>query len=409
MSTSVLSRRGREAPASPIRKLEPLARKATERGTKIYHLNIGQPDIATPTAFVSRAQLRPGEVLSYSPSAGLYPYRQALAAYYTATISDLAVPITEADVLVTTGGSEALLFTMFALCDPGDEIITPEPYYPNYGMFALMAGAVLRPLPTRIEDGFRLPPPAAFAAAVTPRTRAILLCNPSNPTGAVYSRAALTEVVELCRSRGLILICDEVYRDFIYADGEAGRPQSVLQIPGAAEVSVVIDSLSKRFSACGARIGCLLSKNAEIIDAATRFAMSRLSPPTLGQLGGLGALEEPGPFVAGMIEKFRRRRDVLMQELGRLPGVVAPQAQGAFYLMTRLPVQSSERFCEWLLTDFSDRGETVMLAPGPGFYRTSGSGQDEVRIAYVLGEEPLRRAVELLGLALQKYPGTKQA
>ncbi len=404
MSKSVLSQRGREAPASPIRKLEPLARKATERGTKIYHLNIGQPDIATPEAFVKRAQLRPGEVLSYSPSAGLYPYRQALAAYYNTTISGLAVPITESDVLVTTGGSEALLFTMFALCDAGDEIITPEPYYPNYGMFALMAGATLRPLPTRIEDGFSLPSPAAFAAAVTPRTRAILLCNPSNPTGAVYSRAALTEVVELCRSRGLVLICDEVYRDFIYAEGEAARPQSVLQIPGAAEIAVVIDSLSKRFSACGARIGCLISKNAEIVDATTRFAMSRLSPPTLGQLGGLGALEEPGPFVAGMIEKFRRRRDVLMHELRRLPGVLAPEAQGAFYLMTRLPVASSERFCEWLLTDFSHNGETVMLAPGPGFYRTPGSGQDEVRIAYVLGEEPLRRAVELIGLALAKYP-----
>ena len=409
MSKSVLSQRGREAPASPIRKLEPLARKATERGTKIYHLNIGQPDIATPTAFVQRAQLHPGEVLSYSPSAGLYPYRQALAAYYNATISGLAVPITEADVLVTTGGSEALLFTLFALCDAGDEVITPEPYYPNYGMFALMAGATLRPLPTRIEDGFSLPPPAAFAAAVTPRTRAILLCNPSNPTGAVYSRAALTEVVELCRSRGLLLICDEVYRDFIYAEGEAARPQSVLQIPGAAELSVVIDSLSKRFSACGARIGCLISKNAEIVDAATRFAMSRLSPPTLGQLGGLGALEEPGPFVAGMIEKFRRRRDVLMHELRRLPGVLAPEAQGAFYLMTRLPVASSERFCEWLLTDFSHNGETVMLAPGPGFYRTPGSGQDEVRIAYVLAEQPLRRAVELIGLALAQYPGTTAA
>ncbi len=401
--TSFLSRRGREAPASPIRKLEPLARKAIERGTKIYHLNIGQPDIATPSAFVQRARLEDGQVLSYSPSAGLYPYRQALAAYYNSAISDLALPVSEADVLITTGGSEALLFTMLALCDAGDEIITPEPYYPNYGMFALMAGATLRPLPTRIEDGFALPPPSAFAAAVTPRTRAILLCNPSNPTGAVYSRAALTEVVELCRSRRLVLICDEVYRDFVYAEGAAARPQSVLQIPGAAEVAVVIDSLSKRFSACGARVGSLISKNAEIVDAATRFAMSRLSPPTLGQLGGLGALEDPGPFVDGMIAQFRRRRDVLVQELARLPGVLAPEAQGAFYLMTRLPVDSSERFCAWLLTDFSHEGETVMLAPGPGFYATPGAGHDEVRIAYVLGEQPLRRAVELLGLALTQY------
>jgi aspartate aminotransferase len=399
----VLSRRGREAPASPIRKLEPLARKATERGTRIYHLNIGQPDIATPTEFLQRAQLAPGQVLSYSPSAGLYPYRQALARYYSETIGGMAVPITDADVLVTTGGSEALLFTLLALCDAGDEIITPEPYYPNYGMFALMAGASLRPLPTRIEDGFRLPPAEAFAAAVTPRTRAILLCNPSNPTGTLYSKQALTQVVELCRSRGLILICDEVYRDFVYGQAAGERPPSILQIPGAADIAVVIDSLSKRFSACGARIGCLVSKNREIIDATTRFAMSRLSPPTLGQLGGMGALEDPGPFVSGMIAEFRHRRDVLAAELKRLPGVLAPEAQGAFYLMTRLPVRSSERFCEWLLTDFSHQGETVMLAPGPGFYRTPGAGQDEVRIAYVLAAEPLRRAVELLGLALQQY------
>ena len=238
MSKSVLSQRGREAPASPIRKLEPLARKAIERGTKIYHLNIGQPDIATPEAFVQRAQLRPGEVLSYSPSAGLYPYRQALAAYYNATISGLATPITEADVLVTTGGSEALLFTILALCDAGDEIIAPEPFYPNYRMFSMMAGAEIRPLPTRIEDGFRLPPPEAFAAAVTPRTKAILLCNPGNPTGAVYSREALEAVVALCRKHGLVLIADEVYREFVYT---GTPPGSVLTLPGAAKV--LIDNL----------------------------------------------------------------------------------------------------------------------------------------------------------------------
>jgi aspartate aminotransferase len=401
---SRLSERGKNAPASPIRKLEPFARKASERGLKIYHLNIGQPDIATPAKFLERARLPQGEVLSYSPSAGLYPYRQALASYYNGL--GLAVPILDSDVLVTTGGSEALLFAMLALCDPGDEIITPEPYYPNYGMFSLMAGAVLKALPTRIENGFALPSPAAFAEAVGPRTRAILLCNPSNPTGTVYTREALTEVVALCKARGLMLICDEVYRDFVY--GGSGRPESVLQIPGAAEVTVIIDSLSKRFSACGARIGCMVSKVTEVMDAATRFAMSRLSPPTLGQLGGMGALEEPGEFIAGMLQQFRRRRDVLMEELAKLPGVFAPEAQGAFYLMTRLPVDSAERFCEWLLTDFEHEKETVMLAPGPGFYRTPGAGHNEVRIAYVLGEKPLRRAVELIGLALKAYPGTQR-
>jgi aspartate aminotransferase len=395
---ATLSQRAREAPASPIRKLEPLARAAAERGVKIYHLNIGQPDIPTPDEFLTRARLEPGQVLSYSPSVGLYPYRKALANYY----ASMGLPIAEKDVLVTTGGSEALLFTLLAICDSGDEVITPEPYYPNYGTFALMAGARLSALPTRLEDNFALPPPEAFAAAVNDKTRAVLLCNPSNPTGALYTRQALEQVLRLCEERDLLLICDEVYRDFVYSDD---RPGSVLDLPGAAERTVVIDSLSKRFSACGARLGCIVSRRADLIDATTKFAMARLSPPTLGQLGGIAALENPGPFIDGMIREFRRRRDVLVTALGRLPGVVAPEAQGAFYLMTRLPVDSSEKFCAWLLSDFSHEGETVMLAPGPGFYRTAGSGEDEVRIAYVLAEQPLRRAVELLGLALERYPG----
>lgn len=396
-----LSRRAEIAPASPIRKLEPHARRAAERGVTIYHLNIGQPDIPTPLNFVEQARVEPGEVLAYSPSAGLYPYRQALARYY----AGFGAPVTENDVLVTTGGSEALLFAMMALCDPGDEIITPEPHYPNYGTFAILAGATLRTLPTRIEDGFHLPPPEAFAAAVTPRTRAILLCNPSNPTGTVYTRASLEAVVALCRERNLVLIADEVYREFLYTDA---TPGSVLSLPGAAEVSIVIDSVSKRFSACGARVGCLVTKIPEVLGACTRFAMSRLSPPTLGQLGGTAALADPGPFITDMIAQFRRRRDVLSQALAEIPGVLAPPAQGAFYLMTRLPVDSSERFCEWLLSDFQHQGETVMLAPGPGFYQTPGAGIDEVRIAYVLAEAPLRRAVELLGHALTSYPGTRR-
>jgi aspartate aminotransferase len=397
-----LSHRAEIAPASPIRKLEPFARRATERGVKIYHLNIGQPDIPTPHEFLQHARLEDGQVLAYSPSGGLYPYRQALARYY----AGFGAPVTEADVLVTTGGSEALLFALMALCDPGDEVITPEPHYPNYATFAIMAGATLRGLPTRIEDGFRLPGPEVFAAAVTERTRAILLCNPSNPTGAVYSRESLEAVVALCRERGLVLIADEVYREFLYTDD---KPGSVLSLPGADEVAVVIDSVSKRFSACGARIGCLVTRLPELMSAATRFAMSRLSPPTLGQLGSLAALADPGPFISSMIGEFCRRRDVLRRGLKALPGVLAPEPQGAFYLMTRLPVDSSERFCEWLLSDFSHDNETVMLAPGPGFYQTPGAGADEVRIAYVLAEEPLRRAVELLGHALERYPGTRRS
>lgn len=395
---SFLSRRGREAPRSPIRKLEPLAQRALGRGIKIYHLNVGQPDIPTPASFLEHARLAPGQVLAYSPSAGLYPYRKTLAGYYRS----LGLPVEIEDVLVTTGGSEALLFALLSICDAGDEVITPEPFYPNYRMFALMAGAEIRPLPTRIEDGFRLPPPAAFAAARTPRTRAILLCNPSNPTGSVYSRETLEEVLALCRRERLVLIADEVYREFVYTGQER---LSVLSLPGAEEVTVLIDSLSKRFSACGARVGCLVSKLHDVVDAATRFAMSRLAPPTLGQLGGGAALEDPGAFIEPMIGEFHRRRDVLKEELARLPGVLAPEPQGAFYLMARLPVDSAESFCEFLLNDFNVDGETVMLAPGPGFYATPGAGRDEVRIAYVLGAEPLRRAVRLLGRALLAYPG----
>ncbi len=392
-----LSRRGHEAPASPIRKLEPFALKALQQGTKIYHLNIGQPDIPTPDQFILKARLEPGQVLSYSPSAGLYPLRQAWAKYY----SRLGIPFQESDILVTTGGSEALMFALLALCNPGDEVITPEPFYPNYRMFTMMAGAEIKGLRTNIEDGFQLPPPSAFAGAITGKTRAILLCNPSNPTGAVYSFESLKAVVELCKKHNLALIADEVYRDFVY-DGE---PRSIFSIDGAAEVTIVIDSISKRFSACGARIGCLVTKIEPIINAATRFAMSRLSPPTLGQLGGLAMLDHPETFVKPMIAEFHHRRDVLCEELSKLPGVLAPKAQGAFYLMTRLPVDSTETFCKWLLTDFRYNNETVMLAPGPGFYSTQGAGENEVRIAYVLGKEPLRHAVRLLGQALQEYPG----
>lgn len=395
-----LSKRGQEAPASPIRKLEPFAQAAVQqRNLKIYHLNIGQPDIPTPTRFLNQARLEPGQVLAYSPSAGIYALRQAWARLY----SRQGVPITEKELLITTGGSEALMFALLSVCNPGDEVITPEPFYPNYRMFTMMAGAQITPLPTKIEEGFQLPSPSAFAKAITPRTRAIILCNPSNPTGAVYSHDSLVQVVELCRKNNLILIADEVYREFVYE----GKPCSILSIPGAEEVTVVIDSFSKRFSACGARIGCLVTRIAPILDAATRFAMSRLSPPTLGQLGGIAMLDHVEEFVPEMIAEFKHRGEVLVEELRKLPGVMVPKAQGAFYLMARLPVEDAEDFCKWLLTDFAHNGETVMLAPGPGFYATAGVGRNEVRIAYVLGKDALRHAVQLLGKALEAY--TKKA
>ena len=395
-----ISRRAELAPPSPIRKLEPLARAASERGTRIYSLNIGQPDLATAPSFLDNARQEEGSVLAYGPSVGLYPLRQAYAAAYR----KLGLAVEESDVLVTTGGSEALAFAFAAVADPGGAVLTTEPCYPNYRGFAVMAGLELRALPTSIETGFALPGAADFEAALDERTRAILLCNPSNPTGAVYPPQALAELVELARRRGLFLIADEVYREFVY-DGL--EPSSILQVPGAEEVAVVVDSTSKRFSACGARVGCLLTRHGGLMDAATRFAQARLSAPVLDQKGALAALPGLAPYVAASVSEYRRRRDVTLQELARIPGVLAPRPQGAFYLMARLPVDSSDDFCRWLLESFSSGGETLMLAPGSGFYASPGRGLDEVRIAYVLEEASLRRAIGLLGEALAAYPGRR--
>jgi aspartate aminotransferase len=393
-----VSRRAEQAPPSPIRKLEPSARAAEQRGVRIYSLNIGQPDLKTSPGFLAGARQDEGSVLAYGPSGGLYPLRSAMADYYRA----LGLDVDEGDVLVTTGGSEALFFALAAVADPGEEVITCEPCYPNYKGFSVLAGLQLSTLPTRIEDGFALPPPEAFEAAIGPRTRALLVCNPSNPTGAVYPRAALARLVEIARRRSLFLIVDEVYREFVY-DGLA--PASVLQLPGAEDVAVVVDSTSKRLSACGARVGCLLTRHTGLRDAALRFGQARLSAPVLGQKGALAALPRLREFLQASIPEYQRRRDATLRELARLPGVLAPRPQGAFYLLARLPVRSSDDFCRWLLDEFSSNGETVMLAPGTGFYASPGRGEDEVRIAYVLGEQALVRALALLGEALERYPG----
>jgi aspartate aminotransferase len=393
-----ISERGRSAPPSPIRKLEPLARAAQEAGVRIYSLNIGQPDLQTAPAFLSSARQEEGSVLAYGPSAGLYPLRQAFAAYY----QRLGLSVEERHVLVTTGGSEALAFAFAAAADAGGEILTPEPCYPNYRGFATLAGVALVPLPTSIDASFALPSPEQFEAALTPRTRALLLCNPSNPTGAVYPPAVLEQLVAIARRRGLFLIADEVYREFVY-DGL--RPTSILSIPGSEDVAVVVDSTSKRFSACGARVGCLVSRHAGLLDATLRFAQARLSSPVLEQRGALAALAGIEAYVSRSVGEYARRRDVALEQLGRIPGVFAPAPKGAFYLMARLPVRSSDAFCEWLLAEFRSDGETVMLAPGSGFYASPGRGQDEVRIAYVLEEPALRRALQLLGEALERYPG----
>lgn len=400
--TPTISNRGNAAPPSPIRKLEPFARAAEQRGTKILSLNIGQPDIKTPAAFLRSARQEEGSVLAYGPSGGLYPAREAFAAYYRSL--SLATSIEEGDVLITTGGSEAILFALAAAADPGGEVLTPEPCYPNYKGFAVMAGLSLKTLPTSIESGFALPSTDVFEANITPNTRAIIICNPSNPTGAVYPKEALETLVSICKKRGIFLIADEVYREFVY-DGL--KPSSILQIPGAEEVAIIIDSTSKRLSACGARVGCMVSKHPELMSAATRFAQARLSPPVLGQKGTLASLPTAAAFISESISEYQRRRDVTLRELGSIPGVFAPTPKGAFYLMARLPVVSSDDFCRWLLSDFSSDGQTVMLAPGSGFYATPGKGEDEVRIAYVLEESALKRAFALLGEALQKYPGKR--
>jgi aspartate aminotransferase len=397
-----ISQRGVIAPPSPIRKLEPFARAAEQRGVKIFSLNIGQPDIKTPATFLRSARQEEGSILAYGPSAGLYPAREAFAAYYRSL--NLAVPIEDADVLITTGGSEAILFALSAAGDPGSEVLTPEPCYPNYKGFAVMAGMHLKTLPTSIDNGFALPSPEVFEAAITPNTRAIIVCNPSNPTGTVYPQQDLVALVEMAKKHGIFIIADEVYREFVY-DGL--KPSSILQIPGAEDVAVVIDSTSKRLSACGARVGCLVSKHPEMMNATMRFAQARLSSPVLGQKGALASLPEAAAFITESISEYQKRRDVTLRELNKIPGVFAPVPKGAFYLMARLPVKSSDDFCRWLLSDFSSNNQTVMLSPGSGFYATPGRGEDEVRIAYVLEEQAIVRAVEILGEALAKYPGKK--
>jgi aspartate aminotransferase len=392
------SRRGLDAPPSPIRKLEPSARAAQQRGVKIFHLNIGQPDIPTAPSFLGNARQDEGSILAYGPSGGLYPLRAAMTAYYAA----LGIGIEEKDLIVTTGGSEAILFALMAAADPGGEVLTPEPFYPNYAGFAVMAGLTLKTIPTSIEMGFALPSIEAFEAALTPKTRAIIICSPGNPTGAVYPPAALGALVDLARRRGLFIISDEVYREFVY-DGLA--PSSVLQIQGADEVTILVDSTSKRLSACGARVGCLVTRHEAVLGAVLRFAQARLSAPVLEQKGAAAAISSAAPFIAESVGEYARRRDLAVAALARIPGVMAPRPQGAFYLMARLPVRSSDDFCRWLLEEFSSDGETVMLAPGSGFYATPGRGEDEARLAYVLGEASLSRAIDLLAEALGRYPG----
>ena len=393
-----LSHRARVMPASPIRRLAPLAAAARKAGKTIYALNIGQPDIPTPRAILERMRSYDAPFIPYGPSQGLPEFVEALRTYYKGVGLDLEAR----DIFVTTAGSEALLFTMGAICDPGDEVLVFEPFYTNYNGFAAMVGVAPVPVTTRAEDGYHLPDRAAVEAKISPKTRAILICSPNNPTGTVYTDDEMAMLAAVCRDRGLYLIADEVYREFVYG---GATHHSALTLPGLSDQVIVVDSVSKRYSLCGVRIGNIVSKNREFMDAVLRFGQARLCPPTLGQYACTALTEVPPSYIAGVIAEYERRRDTVVEALARIPGVLARKPEGAFYLCARLPVDDANGFAEFLVRDYDDGGETVMIAPADGFYATPGLGRDEVRIAYVLEESKLRRAMEILAKALEAYPG----
>jgi len=391
-----ISERAILMPESPIRKLVPLAEGARARGTKVYHLNIGQPDIETPPVFYEAIRKADLKVLAYSHSAGNESLRKKIATYYTR----LNLPINHNEVLVTTGASEALFFAFMACLNPGDEVIIPEPFYANYNSFALTAGIKVVPIRTYIENDFDLPSAEVFASLITPRTKAIMICNPGNPTGVLYPLETLERLRDIVLAHDLFLMSDEVYREFAY-DGH--KHHSVLEIAGLEKNAIVFDSISKRFSSCGARIGCIVSRNAEIMQGIMKYAQARLSPPTMGQIGAEAMYDLPQSFYDGVIEEYAARRNFVVKALSEIPGVHCPKINGAFYAMVKLPVEDSEKFCRWMLDTFSYNGATVMMAPANGFYATQGAGKDEVRIAYVLNLEDLAGAMECLKEGLKQY------
>ncbi len=391
-----ISDRARLMPASPIRKLMPLADEARRRGIHIYHLNIGQPDLETPEPMRARVRALRDTVFAYTPSGGTPEYVATVQAYY----EGLGIPLGLDDIIATTGGSEALLFAFLACAGEGDEAIVVEPFYTNYSAFAMMAGVRLVPLTSRAEDGFHLPARPAWEKALTRRTRMVLLCNPSNPTGTVYREDELRMVADFCREHGLFLIADEVYREFVY---DGGKAISALTLRGCEDLVIVVDSQSKRYSACGIRLGCLVSRNREVTASAMKMAQGRLSAPGLAQVAAVGAREVGPDYTARVVAEYQKRRDLLFDGLSRIPGVFLRKPEGAFYFVARLPVDDAEEFARWLLADYDKDGATVMVAPAEGFYATPGLGRDEVRIAYVLKEADLRAAVDILAAALPAY------
>ena len=391
-----ISTKGQQMPESPIRKLVPYAEGAKKKGHKVYHLNIGQPDIKTPEVALNAIKNNAIEILEYSHSAGFESYRTKLSNYY----KNHGLPINIEDIIITTGGSEALLFAMGSTMDNGDEIIIPEPFYANYNGFSTASGVNVVPVISTIDEGFALPPISAFEKLITPKTKAILICNPGNPTGYLYSKEEILQLAEIVKKHDLFLIADEVYREFIY-DGD--EHFSVMNVPGIEENAIMIDSVSKRYSMCGARIGCIVSKNKEVMATAMKFAQARLSPPTYAQIASEAALDTPQSYFDDVINEYKERRDTLISELNKIDGVKVATPKGAFYCIAKLPVKSADDFAKWLLDSYDNNGETVMVAPAAGFYSTPNVGLDEIRIAYVLKKEDLVRSVEILKDALNKY------
>lgn len=395
-----VAKRAKLMPPSPIRKLVPYAEDAKKRGIQVYQINIGQPDIKSPQLFMDAFRNHQLDVLPYGHSAGLWEYREALVSYY----KRFNIHINSEEILVTHGGSEAIIFAMMATMDPGEEIIIPEPFYTNYNGFAIEAGVQVIPVTSKVEDGFKLPPIAEIEEKISPKTRAIMICTPNNPTGYVYTPDEMKALRKLVLEHDLFFFSDEVYREFIY---EGAVYTSVFHLKDLEDRAILLDSISKRYSVCGARVGCLITRNKDILSTGLRLGQARLCPATLEQMAAQAAVNTPQSYFEEVLQEYRKRRDVVFEELQKIPGVIALKPQGAFYTIVKLPVDDADKFSTWLLKDFHLEKETIMLAPANGFYATPGKGVDEVRIAFVLNVKAMKRSMEILGEALKVYPGRK--
>ncbi len=391
-----LSNRGKNMPASPIRRLIPFADEAEKRGIKVYHLNIGQPDIHTPDAIYNAMQEYKEKVLAYGPSQGLLRLRKTISEY----LSHYGIKMTPDEIFITTGGSEAIIFSLMAIADPGDEIIIPEPFYTNYNGFAAMASVKIIPIPTKVEQGFHLPPEDEIVKRISPRTRGILICTPNNPTGTIYTREEMEMIGKITREHNLFVLSDEVYREFVF-DGR--KHTSIMDIEGLEKQSAIMDSISKRFSACGARVGYIASHNRNFYESILKFGQARLCPPTLEQIGAEAGFKHINEFMDNMIGEYKKRRDIVYEEIQHIEGAFTEKPEGAFYTVVKLPIDDAETFVKWMLTDFNLNNKTTMVAPADGFYATEGKGKDEVRIAYVLKEEALKDAMRILREGLSVY------